>query len=515
MIEPAAPSAGAAGSPDAGPSVAIVVPTVGRRSLSVLLDSIAASAACTGLAAPSIVLVDDRRLTASLTDSIPPSLTVRVLQSGGRGPAAARNVGWRAATADWIAFLDDDVVLDQRWLADLADDLRTIDGQDRVAGSTGVITVPAPSDRRPTDWERGTAGLATASFITADIVYRRCVLVATGGFDERFPRAFREDSDLALRVLDRGDQLVRGTRRTEHPVRPSSWWASLSQQRGNADDVLMHRLHGAGWRQRARAPLGRLPQHLLTTAAGATAIAAVAARRRPAAIVAVGGWAALTAEFAWRRIAPGPRTAAEILRMLTTSVAIPPAASWFWLRAFARPTPAPVRLPAAVLLDRDGTIVHDVPYNGDPELVRPMPGVQAALDRLRAAGIPIAVISNQSGIGRGLLTRDSVDAVNARVEQLLGPFEGWFVCPHTEDDGCACRKPAPGLVHRAAASLGVPARDCVVIGDIGSDITAAEAAGAVGILVPTPQTRQQEVAAAAVQADTFGDAVDLVLSGRS
>lgn len=497
------------------PGIAIVVPTVGRPSLVLLLESLVRSAEHTGLAAPAVLVVDDRPVVGRLADRFPPSLHVRVLRSGGRGPAAARNVGWRATTADWIAFLDDDVVLDGQWLADLTDDVRAVEDAADVAGSSGVLTVPLPHDRRPTDWERGTAGLATASYITADLLYRRSMLVSTGGFDERFPRAFREDSDLAVRVLDRGGRLVRGTRRTEHPVRPSTWWASVAQQRGNADDVLMRRLHGAGWRQRARAPLGRLPQHLVTTAAGVAAMAALAGKKRPAGLVAAAGWVALSAEFAWRRIAPGPRTASEVLRMVTTSVAIPPAASWFWLRAVTRRTPPPVRLPAAVLLDRDGTIVHDVPYNGNPELVRPIPGVQAALDRLRAAGIPIAVISNQSGIGRGLLTPDSVDAVNARVEELLGPFEGWFVCPHTAADGCGCRKPAPGLVHRAAASLGVPARDCVVIGDIGSDMSCAVAAGAVGILVPTAQTLPQEITDAPLRAPTFDAAVDLVLSGRS
>ena len=499
--------------------MAIVVPTVGRESLSVLLDSISRSAAHTGRSAPPIVLVDDRPAATAaagpLADRWPPSLQVQVLRSGGRGPAAARNVGWRTTSADWIAFLDDDVVVDEEWLSDLMQDLCAIDGDAAIAASTGEITVPLPPDRRPTDWERNTAGLATASFITADIAYRRAALLATGGFDERFPRAFREDSDLALRVLDRGFRLVRGTRRTTHPVRPSRWWASVSQQRGNADDVLMRRLHGAGWRRRARAPLGRLPLHVLTTAAGAATIAATAAHRRPTAIAAGSIWAALTAEFAWRRVAPGPRTAVETLRMVTTSVVIPLAASRFWLRAVIRRTPPPVRLPAAVLLDRDGTIVHDVPYNGNPELVRPIAGVRPALDRLRAAGIPLAVISNQSGIGRGLLTLDSVAAVNARIEQLLGPFEGWFVCPHTEDDGCDCRKPAPGLVHRAAASLGVPAQDCVVIGDIGSDMSAAVAAGATGILVPTDSTRPQEVIDAPLRAHTFDAAVDLLLAGRS
>ncbi len=69
------------------------------------------------------------------------------------------------------------------------------------------------------------------------MAYRTDVLRRVGGFDERFPRAFREDADLALRVLDAGYGLVQGERRTQHPVRPAGWWASLHQQRGNADDV--------------------------------------------------------------------------------------------------------------------------------------------------------------------------------------------------------------------------------------------------------------------------------------
>ena len=79
-------------------------------------------------------------------------------------------------------------------------------------------------------------------------------------------------------------------------------------------------------------------------------------------------------------------------------------------------------LPAAVLFDRDGTLVVDVPYNGDPDLVQPVAGAREALDRLRAAGVPTALVSNQSGIARGLLTRAQVDAVNARLEELVGPL---------------------------------------------------------------------------------------------
>ncbi len=166
----------------------------------------------------------------------------------------------------------------------------------------------------------------------------------------------------------------------------------------------------------------------------------------------------------------------------------------------------------AVLFDRDGTLVIDVPYNGDPALVEPVPGATEALQRLRAAGLPIAVISNQSGVARGLLSPAEVDAVNLRVAELLGPFAGFWVCPHGPTDGCACRKPAPGLVLAAAAALGVAPGACAVIGDICADVEAADAAGARGVLVPTAVTRPAEVSAAHEVAPDLATAVDLLLA---
>ncbi|PWR16097.1 haloacid dehalogenase, partial [Micromonospora sicca] len=166
----------------------------------------------------------------------------------------------------------------------------------------------------------------------------------------------------------------------------------------------------------------------------------------------------------------------------------------------ARVDPGPGRFPPglfdAVLLDRDGTLVEDVPYNGDPEKVRPVPDAREALDRLRAAGLRLAVVTNQSGLARGLFTHDELRRVNTRVEELLGPFDAWQICPHGERDGCACRKPAPGLVHAAARALGTSPTRCVMVGDIGADMDAAAAAGAAGIMVPTPATRPAEVASA-------------------
>jgi histidinol-phosphate phosphatase family protein len=164
-----------------------------------------------------------------------------------------------------------------------------------------------------------------------------------------------------------------------------------------------------------------------------------------------------------------------------------------------------------VLLDRDGTLIEDVPYNGDPDKVRPMPGARAALDRLRAAGLRLAVVTNQSGLARGHFTAGEMARVHARVEELLGRFDAWLVCPHDADAGCGCRKPAPGLVRAAAAELGTVPQRCVVVGDIGRDMTAALAAGASGILVPTPVTRAEEVAAAPHVAATLAGAAAEIL----
>ena len=171
------------------------------------------------------------------------------------------------------------------------------------------------------------------------------------------------------------------------------------------------------------------------------------------------------------------------------------------------------RRPLAVLFDRDGTLVDDVPYNGDPALVTPRPGARAALERLRRRGVRIGVVTNQSGVARGLLSRAQVERVNARVEELVGPIGAWAVCPHGPDDGCACRKPRPGLVLEAAARLGVPPARCAIVGDIGADVEAALAAGARGVLVPTPVTRREEVAAAREVAADLGEAVTRLLGG--
>jgi histidinol-phosphate phosphatase family protein len=124
------------------------------------------------------------------------------------------------------------------------------------------------------------------------------------------------------------------------------------------------------------------------------------------------------------------------------------------------------------------------------------------------------VVSNQSGVGSGRITLEQVESVNQRIVELLGPFDVWRYCPHDRHDGCGCRKPAPGMVKDACAALAVPPERCVVVGDIGSDVEAAHAAGAHAVLVPTRATRPVEVDDAEHACANLVTAVDDIVSGR-
>lgn len=530
--------------------VDIVIPTVGRPSLGRLLESLASSA---GPLPAKVFLMDDRkerRVPLSLP-TMPEEWQGRIvtLRGGSAGPAAARNAGWRTSSAAWVAFLDDDVVVGADWLRCLFADLAGLGPG--IGGSQGQVSVPLPQDRRPCDWERNVAGLENARWITADMAYRQTALEAVDGFDERFGRAYREDADLAIRVKRAGYDLVQGSRRVVHPVGPSSFWTSVKLQAGNADDALMRRLHGPNWRAHAEAGKSRMPVHVASTCAAAAAALGRGNLRYAGLLL----WPVLTGRFAWQRIAVGPKTGDEVLKMIVTSAFIPPAAAAHRLLGAWKAgetqnrTSASGRLPSAegsqydlerrrpgsrrkrrppastqpaipfhratlraVLFDRDGTLVEDVPYNGDPEKVRLKAGAAEAVERLRKAGIATGVVSNQSGVARGLLTTAQVRSVNRRIEQLLGPLEPWVTCEHGPEDKCRCRKPEPGMILEAARRLGVAPEECVVVGDIGADVDAARKAGAASILVPGPATRPQEIAEAPLVARRLPEAVDLIIA---
>ncbi len=174
----------------------------------------------------------------------------------------------------------------------------------------------------------------------------------------------------------------------------------------------------------------------------------------------------------------------------------------------------------AVFLDRDGTLIDDPGFLGDPALVRLLPGVAEAVVRLERLGFLRIVITNQSGIGRGLLSEQQLAAVHREIERQLAlagaSIDGWYHCPHLPTDGCDCRKPGTALHRRAAAEFGVDLGSSWCIGDRPGDVDAALPLGAGAILVETGEGTRHSVAirgrGIAVVAD-LSAATDLIESG--
>lgn len=142
-----------------------------------------------------------------------------------------------------------------------------------------------------------------------------------------------------------------------------------------------------------------------------------------------------------------------------------------------------------VFLDRDGTLIVEKDYLSDPRQVFLEDGVVDGLALLSGRGHPLIVLSNQSGIGRGMFTEFEAHRVNARVAEILGAqgieMMAWFMCPHGPEAGCECRKPAPGMALQAAREYHVDLVGSFVIGDKRSDLELADAIGGTGILVTT------------------------------
>lgn len=143
----------------------------------------------------------------------------------------------------------------------------------------------------------------------------------------------------------------------------------------------------------------------------------------------------------------------------------------------------PMRDCPCLFLDRDGTIIEDPGYIADPEKVRLIPGVADTLRLFHAAGLALVIVTNQSGIGRGLYSWQDYDAVAARLDRVLAAegvaFDAVLACSHAPDNGAPCdwRKPAPGMIQFASSTLGLDLSRSLLVGDKLSDLLAAEAAG--------------------------------------
>lgn len=136
---------------------------------------------------------------------------------------------------------------------------------------------------------------------------------------------------------------------------------------------------------------------------------------------------------------------------------------------------------AAVLVDRDDTLCPDVPHNGDPAKMHVFPYVPEAVRRLNDAGFLVLVVTNQSGIGRGMYTVDDMMAVNAEMKRQIavggGRIDDVFFCPHRPDEACDCRKPKVGMGLQAIRKYGLDVSRCYMVGDKDKDVQFGESLG--------------------------------------
>ena len=163
-----------------------------------------------------------------------------------------------------------------------------------------------------------------------------------------------------------------------------------------------------------------------------------------------------------------------------------------------------------IVLDRDGVINHDSEnYIKTPEEWRPLNGSLDAIAALTAGGFRVVVVSNQSGIGRGLFSEAVLDAIHRKmtsaVEAAGGAIAGIYYCPHAPDDGCHCRKPRPGLLERIKDDFGVSLSKIPLIGDKVADMALARRVGARPILVLTGYGQATLASLNDTEGETFSD----------
>lgn len=313
--------------------LSVVVPTYRRpdllqRCLHALLAQHLPPGAC------ELIVVDDepsdftRRVVTGLARGAP--FELRYLRpSRGRGPAVARNAGWRVARAPIVAFTDDDTVPAPDWLAQ-GERAMVAGPWAALGGRVHVPPLHGPH-AAPTDHERMTRGLERTAFVTANAFVWRSALVQVGGFDEAFAGAWREDSDLQFRLAAEAGPVGRCEAAVVlHPVRPERWGVSLRQQKNVFFDALLYRKHP----QRYRAEIQRVPpwDYFVVVAASLAAGGLALAGQAAPAAASLGVAMALVLRFAARRLRGASHAPAHVLEMLVTSALIPFLSVWWRLR---------------------------------------------------------------------------------------------------------------------------------------------------------------------------------------
>ena len=292
-----------------------------------------------------IIVVDDGadEVTQRLVESLGARLAVRdeasprvvyVRPVGGRGPAIARNTGWRVAQGEIVAFTDDDTLPEPDWLERGVEQLRLHPDWAALGGQVRVPLDPPPG-RRPTDHELMTQGLERAEFVTANAFVRRAALAAIQGFDERYTRAWREDSDLQFRLMGQVGPVGRANEPVVlHPARAERWGVCLRQQRNAYFEALLYRSHPRLYRER----IARGPPWIYYAIVGCTLVllpAAAIGAWRVAQGAATGALLAMLGVAA-RRLRHTSLAPAHVLEMVATSALIPFLSVYWRLRGALR-----------------------------------------------------------------------------------------------------------------------------------------------------------------------------------
>jgi glycosyltransferase involved in cell wall biosynthesis len=233
-----------------------------------------------------------------------------------RGPAAARNAGWLSAKGAIIAFTDDDCLPDKNWLLEIDEHLTRYN----VGAVSGRVVVPRKN--RPTDYELNTAGLETAEFVTANCACTKTVLISTGGFDERFRMAWREDSDLHFKLISQKIPIAYlPAAIVVHPVREPQWGVSLKEQKKTLFNALLYQKYPEMYRQRIQ-PLPPVLYYFIVAAA-VVMIVGLISKTDVLFNKAFLLWATLTLYFIGKRLYKTSLTPLHIIEMILTSIFIP------------------------------------------------------------------------------------------------------------------------------------------------------------------------------------------------
>ncbi|MCE6989726.1 glycosyltransferase family 2 protein [Dyadobacter sp. CY323] len=312
--------------------ISVIIPTYRRPALlQKCLEAIVAQTYPTGLF--EVIVVSDgpdaetQALMAQITKRDPAMHLTFQSAPERRGPAAVRNIGWRKSSGELVVFTDDDCIPSIHWLEEYWQAYKQA-GRVDVA-FTGKVEVPVPD--RPTDYEKNVAHLATAEFITANCACTRLALELTGGFDEDFPTAWREDSDLHFKLLKKRVPIIHADRAVVcHPVRKAFWGVSISDQRKSMFNALLFKKHPGFYRQKIHAaPVWSYYVIILSSIVALIAwIAGADSVFAAAGIV----WLASIAWFIARRLRGTNESLSHRLEMVITSLLIPYLSVYWTLR---------------------------------------------------------------------------------------------------------------------------------------------------------------------------------------